>query len=530
MSAAQSVARRPAAQDGEAVGGGRRHLGLALVIIATAQLMVVLDATIVNVALPHIQRALGFSGTGLEWVVNAYALSFGGLLLLGGRAGDLLGRRRVFIAGLVLFSAASLAGGLATSQAWLLAARAVQGAGGALVAPAALALIAITFAEGPARNRAMGVYAAMSGGGAALGLVVGGLLTTYVSWRWVLFVNVPIGVLTVAVAPLVLPGSARRRGRLDLPGAITGTAGLALLVYGLSNAGTDPRGVSHWADPKVAASLAAAAVLLAIFVVIEARSKNALMPLRIFANRNRSGAYLIMLLIATAMLGLFFFLTIFVQTVLGYSALKAGVAFLPFAVTLVVISGLASQLVTRAGARPLMLTGAAITTGGMYWFSRISVGTTYLGGLLGPSLVTAAGLALLFVPLSLVALTRVRDQDSGLASSLLNTGQQVGGAIGLAALGTVAWTAVANSARSQIAAAGRSGHALASAQARASIYHHALATGITRGFLAASGIALAALVTTAVTIRVRREDLTSPAAAAPAQSASAGPPVKPASA
>jgi EmrB/QacA subfamily drug resistance transporter len=506
----------------------RHHLGLALFVIATAQLMVVLDATIVNVALPHIQRALGFSGTGLEWVVNAYAVTFGGLLLLGGRAGDLLGRRRVFIAGLVLFSAASLAGGFATSQAWLLAARAVQGAGGALVAPAALALIVTTFAEGPARNRAMGVYAAMSGGGAAVGLVAGGLLTTYLSWRWVLFVNVPIGAAVAAAAPFVLAGSARRRGRFDLPGAAAGTGGVALLVYGLSSAGTDPRGVSHWADPRVAASLTAALALLAVFVVIEARSKNALMPLRIFASRSRSGAYLIMLLTSTAMFGLFFFLTIFVQDVLGYSALKAGVAFLPFAGTLVMISGLAGRLVARAGARPLMLAGAAITTGGMYWFSHIGVHTTYLAGLLGPSLVTAAGLALLFVPLSLVALTRVRDQDSGLASSLLNTGQQVGGAIGLAALGTVAWTAVANSARGQIAAAGRSGHSPASAQVQASIYHHALATGITRGFLAASGIALAALVTTAVTIRVRREDLTSPAAAAPAQPASAEPAMKPA--
>jgi EmrB/QacA subfamily drug resistance transporter len=514
MSATRSVGRGAAPTGAAPTGGARRHLGLALVVIATAQLMVVLDATIVNVALPHIQRALGFSGTGLEWVVNAYALSFGGLLLLGGRAGDLLGRRRVFIAGLVLFSAASLAGGFATSQAWLLAARAVQGIGGALVAPAALALIVTTFVEGPARNRAMGVYAAMSGGGAAAGLVAGGLLTTYLSWRWVLLVNVPIGVLTAAVAPLVVPGSAGRRGRFDLPGAITGTAAVALLVYGLSSAGTDPRGVSHWADLKVVVSLAAAAVLLAGFVGIEARSKNALMPLRIFASRSRSGAYLIMLLIGTAMFGVFFFLTIFVQTVLGYSALKAGVAFLPFTAMLVVVSGLVGRLVARVGARPLMLAGAAATSGGMYWFSRIGVPTSYAGGLLGPSLVTAAGLGLLFVPLSLVALTRVRDQDSGLASSLLNTGQQVGGAIGLAALGTVAWTTVADSARSQLAAAGRSGHALADAQAWASIYHHALAAGITRGFLAASGIALAALVTTAVAIRVRREDLTSPAAAA----------------
>jgi MFS family permease len=244
MSATQPVAARPA-WAASAPAGDRRNLGLALVVIATAQLMVVLDATIVNVALPHIQHALGFSGSVLEWVVNAYAVTFGGLLLLGGRTGDLLGRRRVFIAGLVLFSTASLAGGFATSQAWLLAARAVQGAGGALVAPAALALIVTTFAEGPARNRAMGVYAAMSGGGAAVGLVAGGLLTTYLSWRWVLFVNVPIGVLVAAAAPFVLAGSGRRRGRFDLPGAVAGTGGVALLVYGLSNASADPRGVSR---------------------------------------------------------------------------------------------------------------------------------------------------------------------------------------------------------------------------------------------------------------------------------------------
>src|SRR5579864_1403166 len=229
----------------------RRRLGLALAVIATAQLMVVLDATVVNVALPHIQAALGFSGSGLEWVVNAYALVLGGLLLLGGRAGDQFGRRRMFVAGLLLFSAASLAGGLATSQAWLLAARAVQGAGGAIVAPTALALIATTFPEGPPRNRAMGVYAAMSGAGGAVGLITGGLLVTYASWRWVLFVNVPIGVAAAIAALIVLPATGRRPGRLDLPGAFTGTVGLAALVYGLSNAATSPDGTSHWGDGKV---------------------------------------------------------------------------------------------------------------------------------------------------------------------------------------------------------------------------------------------------------------------------------------
>ena len=500
-------------------GGGRRpHPGIALIVIATAQLMVVLDATIVNVALPHIQRTLGFSGSGLEWVVTAYALAFGGLLLLGGRAGDLLGRRRIFIAGLLVFSAASLAGGFAASQAWLLTARVIQGIGGAMIAPTALALVATTFAEGRARNRAMGVYAAMSGGGAAVGLVAGGLLTTYLSWRWVLFVNVPIGALVAAAAPFALTESARRPGRFDLPGAVTGTAGVALLVYGLSSAGTGQDGVSHWADPQVTTSLAAALVLLAAFVITERRSTQPLMPLRILASRSRSGSYLIMLVLATAMFGLFFFLTIFVQDVLGYSALKAGLAFLPLAATIVVVSGIAGQLISRAGARPLMLAGLTAMAGGIYWFSRISVHTTYATGLLGPSLVTGAGLGLLFVPLSLVVLAGVRDRDSGLVSSLLSTGQQVGGAIGLAGLGTVAWTTVAS----------RSGRPLPvkpGSPLPASIYHNALAAGISRGLLAASAIALSALIIAAVTIRVRREHLTS-AVAVTAQPQASGQPAR----
>ena len=496
MSMTQSADTRAAQPVGAAATGGHRNLGLALVVIAAAQLMVVLDSTIVNVALPHIQRALGFSGTGLEWVITAYALTFGGLLLLGGRAGDLLGRRRVFVAGLLLFSAGSLAGGLATTGAWLLAARAIQGVGGA-----------------------------------AVGLVAGGLLTTYLSWRWVFFVNVPIGIVVAAAAPIALAESARRRGRFDLPGAIAGTGGVALLVYGLSNASTDQAGVSHWTDTKVVVSLAVAVVLLVTFAAIERRSRHALLPLRILSNRSRSGAYLMMLLLATAMFGIFFFLTIFAQTVLGYSALKSGFAFLPFAGTIVVVSGIVSQLVARTGARPLMVAGAALTTVGMYWFSRIGVHSTYLNGLLGPILVEATGLGMLFVPLQLVALTRVRDEDSGAASSLLNTGQQVGGAIGLAALGTVTWTAVAGSVRSQVAqaAAAGSGHGLALAQPGsrlpAAIYSSALAAGISRGFLAASGIALAALVIALVSIRVTRADLAgagAAAAAAPVSSNTAG--------
>ena len=514
MSATQTVTGR-APDPGAAAAEGPRRLGLALFVIATAQLMVVLDSAIVNVALPHIQSALGFTGNGLEWVVTAYAVTFGGLLLLGGRSGDLLGRRRIFIAGLLLFSGASLLGGFATSQAWLLAARAIQGVGGAMVAPTALALITTTFPEGQPRNRAMGVYAAMSGGGAALGLIAGGLLTTYLSWRWVLFVNVPIGIVTAIMARYVLSESTRRRGRFDLPGAITVTAGVALLVYGLSNASTDQHGVSHWTDPKVLASLAASAVLIAAFALIEWRSKHALMPVRILANRSRTGAYIVMLFLATAMFGIFFFLTIFVQEVLGYSALRSGLAFLPFAAVIVVISGVVSQVISRTGARPLMIGGAAVTAAGMYWFSHLTVHSGYVGGLLGPMLVTSTGLGMLFVPISLVALSKVRSEDSGVASSLLNTGQQVGGAIGLAALGTVTWTSVSDNVKHQLAQAAAAAGGSAGQHLPASkgftvpptVLHQALAVGISRGFLVAAGISVIALVVVLVSITLRREDL-----------------------
>jgi EmrB/QacA subfamily drug resistance transporter len=496
-----------------------RHLGLALVVIAAAQLMVVLDATIVNVALPTIRNALGFSGSGLEWVVNAYALTFGGFLLLGGRAGDILGRRRVFVAGIVLFAAASLMGGLATSQAWLLTCRAIQGVGGAIVAPTALSLVTTTFPEGPPRNRAMGVYSAMSIGGAAVGLLAGGLLTTYASWRWVFFVNVPIAIVAALAAPRVLGESQRHPGRFDLPGAITGTGGLAALVYGLSNAAATSNGVSHWGDPKVVGSLVAAVVLLGSFIVIESRSKHALMPLRIFDNRNRSGANLIMLCVGTAMFGLFFFLTIFVQTVWGYSPLRTGVAYLPMVAGIMAMAGLSSQLVGRIGAKPILVTGSVLAAGGMFWLSRISVHSSYAGGLLGPMLVTAAGLGMLFMPLMLVALSRVEDRDAGLASSLVNTGQQVGGSIGLAILGTVAWTVVANTARSSAAAAraaaaraAAAGHAIKPtaaqlAAAQKAITDHSLAVGFSRGFEVSAGIAALALIITLIVITIRREDL-----------------------
>jgi EmrB/QacA subfamily drug resistance transporter len=466
-----------------------RHLGVALLIIATAQLMVVLDATIVNVALPRIQTALGFSGSGLEWVVNAYALVLGGLLLLGGRAGDQFGRRRMFVTGLLLFSAASLAGGLATSQAWLLAARAVQGAGAAIVAPAALALIATTFPQGPARNRAMGVYSGMSAAGGAVGLLAGGLLVTYASWRWVLFVNVPIGIGAALAALVVLPATAGRPGRFDLAGAVTGTGGVAALVYGLSDAATSPDGTSHWGDAHVLAALTAGVVLLAAFVVIEARSRHALMPVRLLRSRDRAGAILMMLAVGTMISGVFFFVTLFAQDIWGYSPLRTGVAFLPLTGTLLAGTAVAARLVARIGARPLLLAGAATTAGGLFWLSRMTEHGTYAGGLLGPGLITGAGLGLLFVPLSLVALARVGEADSGIAASLLNAGRQVGAAIGLAVLGTVAWTVAAHGARAHAA------------------YQHALAAGFDRAFLVASGIAVLVLVIAIAMIQIRRTDL-----------------------
>ncbi len=484
-----------------------RRLGLALLVIAAAQLMVVLDATIVNVALPHIQDALHFSGTNLEWVVNAYTLAFGGLLLLGGRAGDLLGRRRMFIAGIALFALASLAGGFATDQAWLLVARVVQGIGGALAAPASLSLIAVTFPEGRERNRAMGVYSAVSIAGAAIGLIAGGLLTSYANWRWVFFVNVPIGLVLVLLAPRVLGESERRRGRFDLPGAITGSVGLGALVYGLSEAATtftNGQAVGHWGSTKVIVSLVAAVVLLGAFALIEARSRHALVPPRVLRSRDRTGAYLISLCIGTAVFGMFFFMTIFVQQVWGYSPVRSGIAYLPMVAGIMVGAGLSSNLVARIGARPLMIMGPAFAAGGMFWLSRVTEHSTYTGGLLGPMMVTGLGMGLTFVPLSLVSLAGVANNDAGIAASLLNVGQQVGGSIGLAILGTVAWSAVASNLHSAAVSAGTS-HLSQTAQVAMS--NHALAYGFGRGYLVSAGISLLALVVSLVFIRVKKEDM-----------------------
>ena len=495
----------------DSVAGGQtaerpRRLGLALVVIAAAQLMVVLDATIVNVALPHIQNALHFSGTNLEWVVNAYTLAFGGLLLLGGRMGDLLGRRRIFIAGIALFALASLAGGFATDQAWLLTARVIQGIGGALAAPASLSLIAVTFPEGKERNRAMGVYAGVSISGAAIGLIAGGLLTSYADWRWVFFVNVPIGLILVLLAPRVIGESERVRGKFDLPGAITGSLGLGALVYGLSEAATtfsNGQAIGHWGSTKVIVSLVAAVVLLGAFAFIEARSRHALVPPRVLKSRDRTAAYLISLCIGTAIFGMFFFMTIFVQEVWGYSPVRSGIAYLPMVGMIVVGAGLSSQLVARIGARPLITGGPLLAAVGMLWLSRVTEHSTYAGGLLGPMMLTGLGMGLTFVPLSLVALAKVPNKDTGVASSLLNTGQQVGGSIGLAILGTVAWSAVASNTKSAIAA---THGAHLSAAAQTALGNHALAYGFGKGYLVSAGISLLAVIIALAMIRIKRED------------------------
>ena len=413
--------------------------GLALIVISTAQLMVVLDATIVTVALPSIQRSLHFSTADLQWVLSAYTLTFGGLLLFGGRLGDVFGRRRMFVVGLLAFSAASLAGGFATSSAWLVAARAVQGFGAAIAAPTALALIGDTFEEGAARTRAMGVYAAMSGAGGALGLLLGGALTDIASWRWVLFVNVPIGAVVAVAASRALDKSAGREGHLDVPGAVAVTAATTALVYGLVRAPVD-----GWADAITVACLAIAALLFAAFISVERRSKNPLLPLRLLANRNRAATYIVMLCSAAAIFGVFFFLTQLLQNAYGYSPLRTGFAFLPFSFGIAATSELVAKFIGKVGPRLFASVGPFLVALGLLWLSRLDLQSTYARDILGPQLLLAVGLGLTFVPLTLGATSGIARADMGIASALLNTSQQIGGTLGLAVLVTVATTVSRN--------------------------------------------------------------------------------------
>ncbi|WP_328404812.1 MFS transporter [Nocardia sp. NBC_00403] len=435
-----------------AVGTNRK--GLALAVIAIAQLTVVLDVSIVNVALPSIQQDLGFSATGLEWIVNAYALAFGGLLLLGGRIADVYGKRRTLIAGLGLLVVASTAGGLAPDAGWLIGARVAQGVAGALIAPAALALIATTFAEGHERNRAMGVYAAMSGAGGALGNVLGGVLTTGLSWRWVLFVNIPIGIFAAVLAPRAFQRTATAGGRMDLAGALTVTAGVSSIVYGLMHASSD-----SWGSAGTYGPLTGGAVALLTFVLIEARQPSPLMPLRIWADRNRAGAYVVMLVVGAATIAVFYFLTLFMQIVLGYSALRTGFAFLAFAVGAGATAGISGRLVGRIGPRPLLGVGLLTLASGLFWLSFLDADARYLGDLAGPLVLAGCGVGLCFVPLTLAAVVRVDHDAAGISSALLNTCQQVGGGLGLAVFGTIAATAARHRLDTAVPGLGAQAHA-----------------------------------------------------------------------
>lgn len=428
-----------------AVSTHERHR-LALVVIATAQLMVMLDMTIVNVALPTIQHDLHFSTTNLTWVIDAYVLVFGGLLLLGGRAGDIFGRRRMFTIGIALFAGASLLGGVATSQGWLIAARALQGIGAAIASPTALALVATTFDEGADRHRAMAVYAAMTGAGGALGLVLGGLLVETASWRWVFFVNVPIGATLLILAPIVLPKVDGHGGRLDIPGALAVSGGMAALVYGLIRAPS-----SGWTDRYTLLAFAIGVVLLITFAVIETRSREALIPPRFLRDRNRAGGFAVILLLGGAMLSLLYFLTQFLQEQLHYSSLVTGVAYLPIPIMVASSSLVVSRIIKHVGTRPFIVAGPLVAALGIFWASYITATSSYWH-VFGPLVVTGLGMGLTMVPVTVNAVSGVKNREQGLASSLLNTAQQVGGSLGLAVLVTIAATAIKHSLQSSAAA------------------------------------------------------------------------------
>ncbi|MEU3606118.1 MFS transporter [Streptomyces sp. NPDC035033] len=493
-------------EKGLAGSGGRR--GIALTVIAACQLMVVLDATIVNIALPHIQDALSFSTTDLSWVLSAYTLTFGGLLLLGGRAGDILGRRRVFMAGILLFTFASLLGGFAQEPWHLLAARALQGVGGAIASPTALALITTTFPEGPERNRAFGVFAAVSAGGGAIGLLAGGMLTEWLDWRWVLFVNVPIGLLIVFLAPRYIDESERHPGRFDVAGAATSTLGMAALVYGFIRASEE-----GWKDSLTIGSFVAAVLLLAAFALVESRAREPITPLRMFADRNRSGTYVIMLSLAAAMFGMFFFIVLWVQNVLGYSPIASGLAFLPVTVAIVTGAGLAQRFLPALGPKPFMVTGSTLTGIGLFWLTFIEADSGYADGVLGPMVLFGFGMGLNFVTLTLTAVSGVAQHEAGAASGLLNATQQVGGSLGLSILVTVFGTASRTEGEKQAAdflataTPEQRAEFLRTEELPAPWSHEVLTSGISTAFTAAVAMVAVALLTAVLVIRVRRSDL-----------------------
>ena len=457
---------------------------LVLVIVCGAQFMVVLDATVVNVALPSIQRDLGFKPESLQWIVNAYTLVFGGFLLLGGRASDLLGRQRLFLAGIAVFTCASAVNGLANTAGVLIAGRALQGLGGALISPAALSIITTTFDEGEERTKALGVWSAIAAGGAAAGLVIGGFLTQEFSWRWGFFVNLPVGIAAALLALRFVPNSRaehRERG-FDLPGAVSVTGGLLVLVYAIVKAES-----YGWGSPKTIGLFALAAGLLGAFVVIEQRSRAPLIRLGIFRMRSLTGANGAMLLVACGLFAMFFFASLYLQETLGYRPLKAGFAFVPFTLGIVVGAGLSQLLIRKLGVRMVPYIGVTLGAIGLLWFARLPTHGTYVHDILPTFLVVSVGMGLTFVPCTLLATTNVAAEDAGLASGLLNTSQQVGGALGLAILSTLAATRT-----SHLLAHGDATSLAVQAAARVGGYH--VAFGVGAAMLACAGVVLAATV------------------------------------
>jgi EmrB/QacA subfamily drug resistance transporter len=456
---------------------GSPSRGAALALLASTQFILILDIAIVTVALPSIGADLDFATADLSWVINAYALMFGGFLLLGGRMADLVGRRRMFMAGLILFTVASLAGALAQSALWLVIARGLQGLGAAMVSPAALSLVMTLFPEGAERNKALGVWGAVAGSGGAAGAILGGVLTDVFSWQAVLYVNIPVGIAAVALAPRLLPVGRDVAGArsFDLAGAVSVTAGLALLIYAVVDAET-----AGWASTQTLVLGAISLMLIAAFVAIEATAKRPLLPLRTFRNRTLRSANIGSVLTTMALFPMWFLLTLYTQQVLGYSPLEAGLAQLPIALLIVLAAAPTQQLVTRIGPRVPLSMGLVMIAGGLLWFSQVSAGGSFLGDVLGPSVLAGIGAAMAFISGTIAATTGAADEDAGLASGLVNTSQQVGGSIGIAAIASIA-----TSRTSDLLAAG-DGMAVA------------LTEGYQTGYLVAAGVALVAAIVVAV--------------------------------
>jgi EmrB/QacA subfamily drug resistance transporter len=408
-----------------------------LFVVAIAQLMIVLDSSIMNIAIPSAKVDLGITDANQQWVITAYTLAFGSLLLLGGRIGDYMGRKRIFLIGLIGFAAASALGGIASTQGLLFGARALQGVFAALLAPAALAIISVTFTVPTERAKAFGVIGAISGGGAAIGLILGGTLTEYTSWRWCLGVNTPIAIVAALLAiKFVHESKASGNNTYDIPGVVTATAGLFSLTYGFNEAAT-----KGWSSTTTISFLVAAVVLLFVFVVIESKVANPLMPLRVVTERNRGGSYLGSLVVGAGLFSMFLFLGLYLQVILGYSPLKSGFAFLPFTAGIIIFAGIASQLLPKFGPRALMVPGLVAAGVGLLLMTRITPDTSYVTHVLPSLLIMSSGMALVFIPLTSTSLHAVSSHDTGVASAMLNTSQQVGGSLGTALLNTIAATA-----------------------------------------------------------------------------------------